>query len=85
MSSKDPNPQLVEISKKLDTLIHLFALNLVRDIKTQKKQIAILADSGFQPREVADILGTTSNAVSVTLHAIRKERREKKTEEDKSG
>jgi transposase len=68
---------LAEVSKKIDVLIRLSALNLVKDIKKQKDQIALLSDSGFQPKQIADILRTTSNTVSVALNAIRKERGEK--------
>jgi len=73
-NSKNGYAQLSKISSKLDTLIRLSALGLVRDIKVQRQQIAILSDAGFQPKQIADILGTTSNTVSVALTAIRKER-----------
>ena len=72
-----------EVSTKLDTLIRLSALNVVKDLKTQKEQIATLSDAGFQPKEIASILRTTSNTVSVTLTEIRKERTSAKTEEEK--
>jgi len=81
MSSKKPD-QMSEISKKLDVLIRLSALGLVRDIKTQKEQIALLSDAGFQPKQIADILGTTSGTVRVALHDIRKERGEKESKEE---
>ena len=72
-----------EISSKLDTLIRLSALNLVKDIKKQQDQIALLSDAGFQPKELADILLTTSNTVNVSLNRIRKERAMAKEEEKK--
>jgi len=84
MSSKKPDPQLSEISGKLDVLIRLSALGLVKGIKTQKEQIALLSDAGFQPKQIAGILGTTSNTVSVALSAIRKERAEKERKEETS-
>jgi DNA-binding NarL/FixJ family response regulator len=62
------------MSRKLDTLVWLSAIGLVRDLKTQKEQIALLSDSGFKPKQIADTLGTTSNTVSVTLTEIRRER-----------
>src|SRR5437899_7680063 len=74
MSSKKEDPQLTEISKKLDTLIRLSALNLVRDIKTQKDQIALLSDSGFEPKEIADILLASRITVNSVIYKIRKER-----------
>jgi wobble nucleotide-excising tRNase len=90
MSSKREDPQLSEISKKLDTLIRLSALNLVRDTKTQKEQIALLSDAGFQPKEIADILLIGRINVNTVIYQIRKERGVKevgerpKTEETES-
>ena len=69
------DPQLSEIPKKLDTLIRLFALDVVRDIKIQREQIVTLSDAGLVPKQIAEILGTTSNTVSVALVSIRKKRK----------
>jgi DNA-binding transcriptional MerR regulator len=77
MSARKPDHQLSDISRKLDTLIRLSALGLVRDIKKQKEQVALLSNAGFPPKKIADILGTTRNTVSVALTAIRKEREKK--------
>lgn len=40
---------------------------------SQRDRIATLDRVGFGPREIAELLGTTSNTVSVTLSGIRKE------------
>jgi DNA-binding CsgD family transcriptional regulator len=72
-----------EVSVKLTTLIRLSALNVVKDLKTQKEQIATLSDAGFGPTEIADILKTTRNTVNVALSAIRKEKASAKAEEKK--
>jgi DNA-directed RNA polymerase specialized sigma24 family protein len=79
------NPQLTEISMKLDKVTKLLALNLVKDLKTQREQIALLSDAGFQPKEIASILSTSSNNVRVALHSIRKERGPSVTEETEQG
>jgi hypothetical protein len=73
-----------ELSAKLDILIRLTALNVVKDMKPQREQIRTLSDAGFGPSDIADILKTTSNTVSVTLTEIRKERTSTKAEEQKS-
>jgi len=73
-SSNNNDPQLSEISVKLDTLIRLSSLGLVKDMKTQKEQIASLSDAGFKPKEIAAVLRTSQNTVNVTLNTIRKER-----------
>ena len=62
---------LVEISKKLDVLARLTSLMLPDRIK-QDDKIKILDGVGLQPKEIATILGTTSNVVSVTLNRINK-------------
>lgn len=80
----DNNPQLAEISSKLDILIRLSSLGLVKDMKTQKEQIASLSDAGFKPKEIAGILRTSQNTVNVTLNAIRKERASAEREEEET-
>lgn len=40
--------------------------------KKQKEKIQILSAAGFQPKEIAGLIGTTSNTVSVALANIRK-------------
>jgi DNA-binding CsgD family transcriptional regulator len=72
-----------EVSAKLDILIRLSAINAVKDMKLQKEQIRTLSDAGFGPSEIADILDTTSNTVSVALTAIRKERTSTRVEEER--
>lgn len=60
-----------EVANKLDSLIRLIAIGLCEG-KTQKDQIALLASAGLQPKAIAEILGTTSNTVSVALSNLRK-------------
>jgi DNA-directed RNA polymerase specialized sigma24 family protein len=62
---------LKEIIYKLDKVISLLALNNVLN-KKQGEQIAFLSNVGFQPKEIANILGTTANTVRVALTHIRK-------------
>jgi wobble nucleotide-excising tRNase len=83
MSSKKGDPQLSAISSKLDTLIRLSALNLVRDTKTQREQIALLSDAGFQPKEIADILIISRIQVNTVIYQIRRERGGKEEGEKK--
>ena len=64
------------IEAKLDLLIRLTALGLVGE-KKQVEQIELLNGAGFQPREIADILGTSSNTVRVRLSNLRSQARKK--------
>lgn len=63
---------------KLDILIKLTAVNIVQN-KDFKEQVRLLSSIGLQPKEIADILGKTSNNVRVTLSTLRKEKKKRKT------
>lgn len=64
---------LEEISLKLDRILYAMALEAMKN-KQQKDQIALLSEFGYQPKDIARLLNTTSNTVSVTLSQIRKKR-----------
>jgi DNA-directed RNA polymerase specialized sigma24 family protein len=64
--------QFKEISGKLDIAVRLLALNLVKDLKVQKDKIITLSSFGFGPSEIAKLLGTTPNTVSVALSDLKK-------------
>ncbi len=59
-------------------IARLLALSLPESIN-QDEKIKILDDVGVLPKEIAIILGTTSNVVSVTLNRIRKKGQNKPT------
>ena len=67
-----------EIIDRLDKLIRLVAVGILAG-KSQNEQIDLLSKSGFQPREIADLLGTTANTVRVALSTLRKKTRKKKS------
>ncbi len=56
----------------MDAIIKILALTLPKDL-TQSDKIVLLSDAGFQPKEIANILGTTANTVSVTLSKVKRE------------
>ncbi len=64
MSEKD-------IIKRLDVIARLLALNLPKSIN-QDQKIKILHELDLSPKEIAAILGTTPNTVSVELNKIKK-------------
>ena len=64
--------QFEQISAKLDTIIKLLALNSVEG-KELRVQVLTLSSFGFQPKQIADILGKTPNSVRIMLHRVRKE------------
>lgn len=65
------------LEEKVDTLIKLVACGLIAD-KSQREQIEMLSRIGFAPKEIAGLVGTTSNTVSVMLTAIRKANKKRK-------
>jgi DNA-binding CsgD family transcriptional regulator len=60
-----------ELVMKIDVLTRLFAVHLVNG-KSQKEQIRLLSIAGMGPKEIAGLLGTTTNTVNVTLSTLRK-------------
>ena len=60
-----------EVTRRLDTLIRLVATALCAE-RPQKDKIRILAGAGLAPREIAEIVGTTPNTVSVSLSGMRR-------------
>ncbi len=67
--------QLKELTDRMDAIIKILARTLPKDL-TQAGKIELLSDAGFPPKEIAAMLGTTANTVSVTLS--KKRRAEKK-------
>jgi CRP-like cAMP-binding protein len=61
---------------KLNNLLRVVAVSATKGMK-QIEQIALLDRVGFPPKEIADLLGTTSNTVSVALTNLRKGRHKK--------
>jgi predicted ArsR family transcriptional regulator len=66
--------ELKAISGKLDLLIRLEAAALIEGRK-QNDQLFLLSKAGFQPKTIAEILGTTPNTVRVQLSKLRKKKR----------
>ena len=66
------NQQFEKLMKKIDLLVKLTSLSVIGN-KKFKEQVRILDALGLKPKEIAKILGKTSNQVRVTLHGLRKE------------
>jgi DNA-binding CsgD family transcriptional regulator len=72
-------PQTTEelILEKTDRILRILAVIATKGLK-QREQIALLSQAGLQPKDIAKLLGTTSNTVRVALVALRKTRGGKK-------
>jgi hypothetical protein len=57
----------------LERLTNLVALLLVKG-ESQQDQIRVLAAAGYGNSEIAGLLGTTPNAVTIALHRMRRKR-----------
>ena len=67
-----------EIIAELRKITRLLTLLVTKD-KTQRAQIVLLDSVGLPPREIAELIGTTANTVSVTLSTLRREARRKRS------
>lgn len=73
--------RLDAISRKLDTIVQ--RLNSVIRLgvvgmtqgKSQSEQIWLFSVAGLQPKDIAELVGTTPNTVRVVLFNLRKSRR----------
>jgi len=63
--------QFTELSEKLDRMMKLLAVQAMGD-KTITESIRRLSSLGFQPKEIAELTGTTPNTVRVFLSVMRK-------------
>lgn len=61
-----------EVLERLDILIKLQAAALTATMESSKDKILFLSAAGIRPILIADILGTTTNNVNVTLSKSRK-------------
>lgn len=59
-----------EATKELRKITKLLVVLVTKD-QAQTVNIATLSKVGFEPREIADFLGTTRNTVSVALSQLR--------------
>ena len=66
-------PKENEILQELQRISKLLALTVTRELKQQTEKIELLSSIGFQPKEIAGLLGTTPGTVSVALARFKKE------------
>lgn len=59
------------ILEKLDQILRILAAAATTGMK-QREQIALLNRAGLQPKNIAELLGTSSNTVRVELVGLRK-------------
>jgi len=67
---------LSRMTRLLEILVRL-NLQTMRGDRTQKDLILLLDSVGCGPSEIADLLGTTSNTVNVSLSTAKRKNRKK--------
>jgi hypothetical protein len=70
---------LQQISEKMDKLLRLQALSLVKEISEEQGKIELLDSLGFRPIDIAKLLSKTPENINVVLSSIRRKKGEKKT------
>jgi hypothetical protein len=71
--SAAPSPELTAFESRL---VNLLALMVIQE-RQQVQQIDLLSRAGFTSREIASLLHTTPNTVSVTLYQQKREKKQK--------
>ena len=69
-----PNPETA-VELQLKVVCRLLALSLI-DGKKQREQIELLATAGMDRHEIAELVGTTANTVSVEISHLRRRKAE---------
>ena len=65
------------VNAKLAQIVKLLALAAIEHAVSVKEKALRLNSAGLQPKEIAALLGTTPNAVSVALSAGRRKKKAK--------
>ncbi len=77
-ASADRSAEPSAETEQLKRIANLLALLSVKD-EPQVEQIAVLGSAGFSVAEIAELLGTTRNTVSVTLSQRKTKKRARRT------
>lgn len=70
---------LEQISEKMDKLLRLQALEVVKDVPGEQGKIELLDSLGFRPIEIAKLLNKTPENINVVLSTIRRKKGMHKT------
>jgi hypothetical protein len=65
---------LKEISGKMDKVLRLLAVDIVKGIGKEQEKVDLLDSLGFRPIEIAKFLNKTPDNVNVQLNIIRKKK-----------
>jgi CRP-like cAMP-binding protein len=72
-----------EVLRRLDAIVRLIALQMTADLKTVEK-IRLLGRAGLDRRMIAELAGTTPDAVSVRLSEFKRSTARKEVTSEKT-
>jgi DNA-directed RNA polymerase specialized sigma24 family protein len=81
MANGAANDLNAEILARLDMLIRLQALSMTSRFESSKEKIQFLHTAGMEAKQIAELLHTSSNTVSVTLFKARRAKSAQKQKE----
>ena len=77
--------QFEKLTQKLDTLIRLFAGNLLKDAKNKTQKVEFLHNLGVSTKEIAELVDTTEASVETLKTRLRRRARRTKRASQKGG
>jgi hypothetical protein len=69
---------LGEISEKLDKILKLLALDVVKELKKDQDKVELLDSLGFRPVEIGRFLNKSTENVGAVLSNLKKKKEETK-------
>ena len=68
---------IAAINEKLDRIVRLLALNSIKPDQSVKDKAIALSSVGLSPKEIASLLGTTRNTISVALSTAKRSKKKR--------
>lgn len=67
--------QFLILTKNLEVITKLLGVQIIKDMEF-REQVRLLSSVGMRFKEIAELTGKTENNVKVTLHLIKKAKKE---------
>lgn len=71
-----------EISEKLDKILKLLALDVVKELQKDQDKVELLDSLGFRPVEIGRFLNKGTENITAVLSNLKKKKEKKKTKSD---
>lgn len=84
MAAPKNDDETGQIEAKLDTIIRLLAMEVIDKDPTLQQRAVRLRRAGMMPKEIAELCGSTPNAVRVALSTAKASTPKKKVKKEES-